>query len=121
MIRGLHYTAWYRDMANYHPALPMKRMQMVEDIADMEGTVLIWSCMGSAGIGLPFLDKEINEPPPPRLRADGFLSDTEFAAECAERGITVYGVVGRGPCETWRSIASTPAPMRERRTAPLFR
>jgi hypothetical protein len=41
--------------------------------------------MGSAGIGLPFLDKEINEPPPPRLRADGFLSDTEFAAECAER------------------------------------
>jgi len=93
MIRGLHYTAWYRDMANYHPCLPMKRMQMVVDIADMEGMVLIWSCMGSAGIGLPFLDKEINEPPPPRLRAYGFLSDTEFAAECAERGITVYGVV----------------------------
>jgi hypothetical protein len=54
MIRGLHFTAWYRDMANYHPALPMKRMQMVDDITDMEGTALIWSCVGSAGIGLPF-------------------------------------------------------------------
>jgi len=93
MIRGLQYLAWYRDMANYHPCLPMKRMQMVEDIVDMEGTALIWSCMGSAGIGLPFLDKEINEPPLPRLRVYGFLSDKEFCAECANRGITVYGVV----------------------------
>jgi hypothetical protein len=32
----------------------MKRMQMVDDITDMEGTALIWSCVGSAGIGLPF-------------------------------------------------------------------
>ncbi len=93
MIRGLHFTAWYRDMANYHPALPMKRMQMVDDITDMEGTALIWSCVGSAGIGLPFLEREIYEQPPARLRIYGYLSDKEFCEECAKRNITVYGAL----------------------------
>ncbi len=93
MIRGLHFTAWYRDMSNYHPALPMKRMQMVDDITDMEGTALIWSCVGSAGIGLPFLEREIYEQPPARLRIYGYLSDKEFCEECAKRNITVYGAL----------------------------
>jgi hypothetical protein len=80
-------------MANYHPCLPMKRMQMVEDIVDMEGQALFWSSVGSAGIGLPFLAKEIDEPPPTRLRFYGYLSDREFCEECAKRGITVFGVL----------------------------
>ncbi len=80
-------------MANYHPCLPMKRMQMVEDLVDMEGQALFWSSVGSAGVGLPFLAQEIDEQPPSRLRFYGYLSDREFIQECAKRDITVYGVV----------------------------
>lgn len=93
MLRGLHYQAWYKDMWNYHPCLPMKNIKMINDITDMEGNMLIWSCVGSAGIGLPFLEKEIGEQVPARLRFYGFLNDKEFCEECAKRGITVFGVI----------------------------
>ena len=51
MIRGLHYMCWYRQDWNYHPSMPMKRLQQVQDIVDMSGNLLLWSCLGSAAIG----------------------------------------------------------------------
>ena len=53
MLKGLYFMGWPRDMWNYHPSLPMRNMQMVEDIVDMRGDMLIWSCLGSGAIGLP--------------------------------------------------------------------
>ena len=61
MNKGIYFMGWYRDMWNYHPSLPMKNMQMVEDIMDIHGNMLVWSCMGSGAIGLPYLDKEAND------------------------------------------------------------
>lgn len=84
---------WYKEDWNYHPSLPMKRLQQVQDIVDVGGNVLLWSCLGSGAIGLPYLDREANDEVPPRLRFYGFLNDREFCEECAKRGITVYGVV----------------------------
>jgi len=93
MIRGLYFMGWYRDMWNYHPSLPMKNLHMVEDIVDIKANTLIWSCLGSGAIGLPYLDREANEPIPPRLRLYGFMNDREFCGECAKRGIEVFSVL----------------------------
>ncbi|HBE77189.1 MAG TPA: hypothetical protein DDW65_05335 [Firmicutes bacterium] len=93
MLRGLYFMGWYRDMWNYHPSLPIKNMHMIEDIVDINANTLIWSCLGSGAIGLPYLDREANDPTPPRLRLYGFMNDKEFCHECAKRGITVFSVL----------------------------
>jgi hypothetical protein len=93
MLRGMHYMCWFGEDWNYHPSLPMKRLQQVQDIVDVRGNLLLWSCLGSAAIGLQYLDKEANEDIPARLRFYGYLNDREFCAECARRGIAAYAVV----------------------------
>lgn len=93
MLRGLYFMGWFRDMWNYHPSLPMKNMHMIEDIEDIKANTLIWSCLGSGAIGLPYLDKEANEAIPPRLRLYGFINDKEFCNECSKRGIDVFSVL----------------------------
>ncbi len=93
MLRGLYFMGWYRDMWNYHPSLPLKNLHMVEDIVDIKANTLIWSCLGSGAIGLPYLDREANEAIPPRLRLYGFMNDREFCGECAKRGIEVFSVL----------------------------
>ena len=93
MNKGIYFMGWYRDMWNYHPSLPMKNMQMVEDIMDIHGNMLIWSCLGSGAIGLPYLDKEANDKIPPRLRLYGFMNDKEFCTELKKRGVKVFAVL----------------------------
>lgn len=93
MHKGIYFMGWYRDMWNYHPSLPMKNMQMVEDITDIHGNMLIWSCLGSGAIGLPYLDKEANDDIPPRLRLYGFMNDKEFCTELKKRGVKVFAVL----------------------------
>lgn len=93
MIRGMHYMCWYREDWNYHPSMPMKRLQQVQDIVDINGNLLLWSCLGSAAIGIQYLDKEANEPIPPRLRFYGYLNDREFCEECGKQGITPFAVI----------------------------
>ena len=84
---------WFQDMWNYHPSLPMKRMQWVEDLQEMGSNLIIWSSLGSGAIGLPYLYREAFESIPPRLRLYGFLNDSEFCQECAQRGIKVFSVL----------------------------
>ena len=93
MIRGMHYMCWYRHDWNYHPSMPMKRLQQVQDIVDMHGNTLLWSCLGSGAIGIQYLDMEANEPVPPRLRFYGYLNDRDFIEECGKRGITAFAVL----------------------------
>lgn len=93
MIRGMHYMCWYREDWNYHPSMPMKRLQQVQDIVDVNGSLLLWSCLGSGAIGLQYLDREANEVIPPRLRFYGSMNDSEFCAECGKRGITAFAVI----------------------------
>ncbi len=93
MLRGLYFMGWFRDMWNYHPSLPMKNMHMIEDIEEIKANTLIWSCLGSGAIGLPYLDREANDVIPPRLRLYGFVNDREFCQECAKRGIEVFSVL----------------------------
>jgi hypothetical protein len=89
----MHYMCWHKEDWNYHPSMPMKRLQQVQDIVDMNGNVLLWSCLGSAAIGLQYLDQEANEAIPPRLRFYGQLNDSEFCAECGKRDITAFAVI----------------------------
>ena len=96
MNKGLYFMGWYRDMWNYHPSLPMKNMQMIEDIQDIHANMLIWSCLGSGAIGLPYLDLEANGETPPRMRLYGFMNDREFCEECRKRGIRVFAVLWKG-------------------------
>lgn len=93
MKRGMHYMCWFKEDWNYHPSLPMKRLQQVQDIVDMNGNLLLWSCLGSAAIGIQYLDREANEEIPPRLRFYGYMNDREFCEECDKRGIRAYGVI----------------------------
>lgn len=93
MLKGIYFMGWQRDMWNYHPSLPMKNMQMVEDICDIHGNMLIWSSLGSGAIGLPYLDKEANDPTPPRMRLYGYMNDREFCEECRKRGVKVFSVL----------------------------
>ncbi len=93
MIRGMHYMCWYEEDWNYHPSMPMKRLQQVQDVVDMGGNVLLWSCLGSAAIGLQYLDREANEVISPRLRFYGQLNDREFCAECEKRDIKAFAVL----------------------------
>ena len=87
---------WYRDMWNYHPSLPMKNTHMIDDIEEIRANTLIWSCLGSGAIGLPYLDLEANGKVPPRMRLYGFVNDSEFCRTCADRGITVFSVLWKG-------------------------
>ena len=93
MIRGMHYMCWFKEDWNYHPSMPSKRLQQVEDAASMKGNMLLWSCLGSGAIGLPYLQKEAFEKIQPRFKFYGYLNDQEFCRECEKRGITAYAVL----------------------------
>lgn len=93
MLKGIYFMGWQRDMWNYHPSLPMKNMQMVEDICDIHGNMLIWSSLGSGAIGLPYMDLEANGTTPPRMRLYGYMNDKEFCEECKKRGVKVFSVL----------------------------
>ena len=59
----------------------------------MKGNMLLWSCLGSGAIGLPYLQKEAYEKIQPRFKFYGYLNDQEFCRECEKRGITAYAVL----------------------------
>lgn len=82
-------------MWNYHPSLPIKNMHMIEDITEMHGNMLLWSCLGSGAIGLPYLALEAEGAVEPRMRLYGYMNDREFCGECRKRGIRPLQCSGR--------------------------
>ncbi|AZN42599.1 hypothetical protein [Paenibacillus albus] len=93
MERGIYFDAWYRDEHCFHPSLPMRRTQMVEDLKDYEATLLVWSALGGGSLSLPYLEEEAFGEVPQRLRVYGYMNDQEFIRECDKHGIKVFGVV----------------------------
>jgi len=93
MERGIYFDGWYKNNHCYHPGLPYRSMQMVEDLEAFHGTVLVWSILGGGSISLPYLEHEAFGEVDPRLRFYGFMNDSEFIAECKKRGIKPFGIV----------------------------
>jgi len=91
--RGVYFDGWFPRQHCYHPSLPPRRLRMVEDLVDLEATVLVWSAMGGGSLGLPYLEQEAFGEVPPRDRFYGFVNDSEFVAECHKHGIKVFGIV----------------------------
>ncbi len=85
MIRGMYFMNWFPRDWNYHPLLPPKRIQNVQEIEASGCNMLYWCSMGSGMIGLQMLDEELFGQPANRTRFYGFLNDSEFAAECSKR------------------------------------
>ena len=93
MERGIYFDAWYKHNHCYHPSLPLRNLQMLEDLKRYHGTVLVWAGMGGGSISLPYLEREAFGEVEPRLRFYGFMNDSEFAAECEKLGIRLFGIV----------------------------
>lgn len=93
MERGIYFDAWYRDEHCYHPSLPMRRTQMVQDLVDYEATILVWAALGGGVLSLPYMEEEAYGDVPARLRMYGYMNDAEFIRECAKHDIKVFGVV----------------------------
>ncbi len=77
MERGVYFDGWYKHNHCYHPSLPIRTVQMLEDLKRFHGTVLVWSGMGDGSISLPYLDQEINGPVDVRMRFYGGMSDRD--------------------------------------------
>lgn len=93
MERGIYFDGWFRHNYCYHPSLPLRSSQMLEDLERYHGTVLAWAGLGGGSISLPYLEHEAFGPVDPRMQIYGFMNDSEFVAECSRRGIRLFGIV----------------------------
>ena len=93
MERGIYFDGWYRHNHCYHPSLPIRSQQMLEELESYHGTVLTWAGLGGGSISLPYLHHEAFGEVDPRLQIYGFMNDSEFIAECNKRGIRLFGIV----------------------------
>ncbi len=93
MERAIYFDAWFRHNFCYHPSLPLRSRQHLEDLEQYHGTVLVWAGMGGGSISLPYLAHEAFGPVDPRMQLYGYMNDSEFVAECNRRGIKLFGIV----------------------------
>ncbi len=93
MERGIYFDGWFKHEHCYHPGLPPRSLQMLEDLERYHGTVLAWAGLGGGSISLPYLAHEAFGPVDPRLQIYGFMNDSDFIAECSRRGIRLFGIV----------------------------
>ena len=93
MERGIYFDGWFRHNHCYHPSLPIRSLQMLEDLERYHGTVLTWAGLGGGSISLPFLVHEAFGSVDPRMQIYGYMNDSEFIAECSRRGIKLFGIV----------------------------
>lgn len=93
MERAIYFDGWHKNNHCYHPSLPFRSMQMIEDLEGYHGTLLVWSALGGGSISLPFLEHEAFGKVDPRLRFYGYMNDSEYIEECNRRGIKVFGIV----------------------------
>lgn len=93
MERGIYFDAWLRNEYCYHPSLPMRNQQMLEDLEKYHGTVLVWAGLGGGSISLPYLVHEAFGDVDPRMQVYGYMNDSEFVEQCNRRGIKLFGIV----------------------------
>lgn len=93
MERGIYFDGWLPREHCYHPSLPQRHQQILEDLEQYHATVLTWAGMGGGSISLPYLHHEAFGPVDPRMQIYGYMNDSEFVAECNRRGIRLFGIV----------------------------
>jgi hypothetical protein len=93
MERGVYFDAWFPRQHCYHPSLPPRRLRMIDHLEELRATTLVWSALGGGSLSLPYLEQEAFGEIDARARFYGFVNDSEFIAECARRGIKVFGIV----------------------------
>ena len=93
MERGVYFDGWYKHNHCYHPSLPIRTLQMLEDLKRYHGTILVWAGMGGGSISLPYLEQEAFGEVDVRQRFYGAMNDSEFAHACGELGIKLFGIV----------------------------
>ena len=93
MERGVYFDGCFKHNHCYHPSLPIRSTQMLEDLEKYHATVLAWAGLGGGSISLPYLAHEAFGPVDPRMQIYGFMNDSEFIAECNRRGIRLFGIV----------------------------
>ncbi len=93
MERGIYFDAWLKNEHCYHPSLPIRNLQMLEDLEKYHGTVLVWAGLGGGSISLPYLEHEAFGDVDPRLQIYGYMNDSDFVKECSRRGIKLFGIV----------------------------
>ena len=75
MERGVYFDAWFKHNHCYHPSLPLRSLQNLEDLKRYHATTLVWAGMGGGSISLPYLEQEAYGPVDPRMRFYGYMSD----------------------------------------------
>ena len=93
MERGIYFDSWYKHNHCYHPSLPLRTVQNLEDLVRYHGTVLVWAGMGGGSISLPYLENEAFGQVDPRMQFYGCMNDRAFVEECGKRGIKLFGIV----------------------------
>lgn len=93
MERGIYFDGWFKNEHCYHPSLPARRQQMLDELEMYHGTILTWAGMGGGSISLPYLHHEAFGPVDPRMQVYGFMNDSDFVTECNKRGIKLFGIV----------------------------
>ena len=93
MERGVYFDSWYKHNHCYHPSLPLRTVQNLEDLEQYHGTVLVWAGMGGGSISLPYLEHEAFGQVDPRMQFYGCMNDRAFVEECGKRGIKLFGIV----------------------------
>jgi hypothetical protein len=93
MERAVYFDGWYPNQYCYHPSMPPRRLSMLEDLADVEATMLVWAGLGGGSISLPYLEEEAYGHIPPRFRQHGYVNDSEFIAHARDRGIDLFAIV----------------------------
>lgn len=93
MDRGVYFDGWMKHNHCYHPSLPLRNLQMLEDLEKYHGNVLVWAGMGGGSISLPYLENEAFGSVDPRMQFYGYMNDSDFAKECGKRGIKLFGIV----------------------------
>lgn len=57
---------------------------MIEELEELEATMLVWSALGGGSISLPYLVTEAFGEIDERFRFYGFVTDSEFIAACRQ-------------------------------------
>lgn len=93
MERSVYFDGWSPQTYCQHPSMPPRRITMLDDLAEMGATMLVWAGLGGGPISLPYLEEEAFGPVPARFRHYGYVNESEFIAHALQREIDFFAIV----------------------------
>ncbi|MBQ4258489.1 MAG: hypothetical protein II713_05760 [Clostridia bacterium] len=66
----LYFDAWIKHNHCYHPSLPLRSEQILEDLKACHATTLVWRDSAGGSISLPYLEHEAWKDVDPRMRTE---------------------------------------------------